>query len=188
MVNADKLIITEIDQITCFNNANELEFIMDEVQEGSVNNTQDKEDITGRGGRKIGSLKKNKGVTISATSGVVVAGALAAQTGTDVEHGTFKVRKTEIVSVENNKATITGTPVGSAGSEIGYVYIKEKNALGKSFHRMLLHLLQVNLRSVEKTLHSLNQILMMEQKLLYFMTKKLNQQRFLMIQKNIARY
>lgn len=60
MVNADKLIITEIDQITCFNNANELEFIMDEVQEGSVNNTQDKEDITGRGGRKIGSLKKNK--------------------------------------------------------------------------------------------------------------------------------
>lgn len=133
MVNADKLIITEIDQITCFNNANELEFIMDEVQEGSVNNTQDKEDITGRGGRKIGSLKKNKGVTISATSGVVVAGALAAQTGTDVEHGTFKVRKTEIVSVENNKATITGTPVGSAGSEIGYVYIKEKNALGKKF-------------------------------------------------------
>lgn len=133
MVNADKLIITEIDQITCFNNANELEFIMDEVQEGSVNNTQDKEDITGRGGRKIGSLKKNKGVTISATSGVVVAGALAAQTGTDVEHGTFKVRKTEIVSVENNKATITGTPVGSAGSEIGYVYIKEKNALGKNF-------------------------------------------------------
>lgn len=133
MVNADKLIITEIDQITCFNNANELEFIMDEVQEGSVNNTQDKEDVTGRGGRKIGSLKKNKGVTISATSGVVVAGALAAQTGTDVEHGTFKVRKTEIVSVENNKATITGTPVGSAGSEIGYVYIKEKNALGKKF-------------------------------------------------------
>lgn len=133
MVNADKLIITEIDQITCFNNANELEFIMDEVQEGSVNNTQDKEDVTGRGGRKIGSLKKNKGVTISATSGVVVAGALAAQTGTDVEHGTFKVRKTEIVSVENNKATITGTPVGLAGSEIGYVYIKEKNALGKKF-------------------------------------------------------
>ena len=92
MVDVNKLSITEIDQITCFNNANELEFIMDEIQEGSINNTQEKTDITGRGGRKIGSLKKNKAVTVSATNGLLVGGALAAQTGTEVEQGTFKVR------------------------------------------------------------------------------------------------
>ena len=67
-IDVSKLSITEIDQITCFNNANELEFIMDEIQEGAINNTQEKCDITGRGGRKMGALKKNKGVTISATN------------------------------------------------------------------------------------------------------------------------
>lgn len=133
-INVDKLSITEIDQITAFNNSDELEFIMDEVQEGSIKNTQDKSDITGRGGRKIGSLKKNKGVTVSATNGLLVGGALAAQTGTEVEQGTFRVRKTEVVTVKSNKATLTGTPVGTAGDEIGFAYLKDANgALGKKF-------------------------------------------------------
>lgn len=133
-IDVSKLSITEIDQITCFNNANELEFIMDEIQEGAINNTQEKSDITGRGGRKIGSLKKNKGVTISATNGLLVGGALAAQTGTNVEQGSFNVRKTEIVAVNSNEATLTGTPVGTTGAEIGYAYIKNANgSLGKKF-------------------------------------------------------
>lgn len=135
-IDVSKLSITEIDQITCFNNAGELEFIMDEIQEGSISNTQEKSDITGRGGRKIGSLKKNKSVTISATNGLLVGGALAAQTGTEVKQGSFKVRKTEIVAVNSDKATITGTPVGTTGAEIGYVYLKNANgSLGKKFEQ-----------------------------------------------------
>lgn len=135
-IDINKLSITEIDQITCFNNADQLEFIMDEIQEGSINNTQEKSDITGRGGRKIGSLKKNKGVTVSATNGVLVGGALAAQTGSTVEHGKFKVRKPEIVVVKSNKATLTGTPVGTTGAEIGYAYIKNPSgSLGKSYEQ-----------------------------------------------------
>lgn len=127
MINVEKISITQIDQITCFNNADELEFIMDEVQEGSINNTQEKVDMTGRGGRKIGSLKKNKAVTVSATNGLVVGGALAAQTGTDVEHGTFKVRVTDIITVKENAAASTKEAVGTAGAEIGTIYKKNEN-------------------------------------------------------------
>lgn len=126
-VDVNKLSITEIDQITCFNNANELEFIMDEIQEGSINNTQEKVDITGRGGRKIGSLKKNKGVTVSATNGLLVGGALAAQTGTEVEQGTFKVRVTDIIVVNTNAGTTEKEAVGTTGAEIGTLYKKNTN-------------------------------------------------------------
>lgn len=126
-VDVSKLIITEVAQITAFNNAGELEFIMDEVQDGSIQNSQEKTDLTGRNGRKIASLKKNKAVTVSATNGVLVGGALAAQTGTEVEQGTFKVRITDVLTVTSNKATTTKTAVGTVGAEIGTIYIKNAN-------------------------------------------------------------
>ena len=126
-IDVNKLTITQIDQITCFNNANELEFIMDEIQEGSINNTQEKVDITGKGGRKISSLKKNKGVTVSATNGLLVGGALAAQTGSEVEQGTFKVRVTDIIVVNANAAVTAQEAVGTVGAEIGTLYKKNAN-------------------------------------------------------------
>ena len=126
-IDVSKLTITQIDQITCFNNANELEFIMDEIQEGSINNTQEKVDITGKGGRKISSLKKNKGVTVSATNGLLVGGALAAQTGSEVEQGTYKVRVTDIIVVNTDAGATTQEAVGTAGAEIGTLYKKNAN-------------------------------------------------------------
>lgn len=126
-VDVSKLIITEVAQITAFNNAGELEFIMDEVQNGTINNTQEKSDVQGRNGRKLASLKKNKAVTVSATNGVLVGGALAAQTGTEVEQGTFNVRITDVMTVNSNKCTTSKTAVGVTGAEIGTVYIKNAN-------------------------------------------------------------
>ena len=127
MVDVSKLIITVVAQITAFNNAGELEFIMDEIQEGSIQNSQEKSDITGRNGRKIASLKKNKAVTVSATNGVLVGGALAAQTGTEIEQGTFKVRITDVMTVNSNKCTTSKTAVGTVGDEIGTIYLKNTN-------------------------------------------------------------
>lgn len=135
-IDVSKLVMVSMDQITTFNNANELEFVMDEITEGSISNTEEKVDVTGKAGRKIGSLKRNKAVTVTATNGVIVGGAMAAQTGSDIEHGTFKVRKTEIATVKSNKATIEGTPVGTAGAEIGYAYVKNASGtLGKKFEQ-----------------------------------------------------
>ncbi len=126
-VDVSKLIITEVAQITAFNNAGELEFIMDEVQNGTIQNTQEKADITGKGGRKIASLKKNKTVTVSATNGVLVGGALAAQTGTEVEQGKFTVRITDVMIVKNNACKTSKTAVGVTGAEIGAIYVKNAN-------------------------------------------------------------
>lgn len=126
-VDVSKLIITEVAQITAFNNAGELEFIMDEVQNGTIQNTQEKADITGKGGRKIASLKKNKTVTVSATNGVLVGGALAAQTGTEVEQGKFTVRITDVMIVKNNTCKTSKTAVGVTGAEIGAIYVKNAN-------------------------------------------------------------
>ena len=135
-VDVSKLIITEVAQITAFNNAGELEFIMDEVQNGTINNTQEKSDVQGRNGRKLASLKKNKAVTVSATNGVLVGGALAAQTGTEVEQGTFNVRITDIMTINNNKCTTSKTAVGVTGAEIGTVYIKNANgSLGEKLEQ-----------------------------------------------------
>ena len=126
-VDVSKLIITEVAQITAVNNAGELEFIMDEVQNGSISNTQEKADITGRNGRKIASLKKNKAVTVTATNGVLVGGALAAQAGTEVEQGTFPVRFTDVMTVTNNTCKTSKPAAGVTGAEIGTVYVKNAN-------------------------------------------------------------
>lgn len=126
-VDVSKLVITEVAQITAFNNAGELEFIMDEVQNGSINNTQEKADITGRNGRKIASLKKNKAVTVSATNGLLVGGALAAQTGTEIENGTFNVRVTDVMTVQNNVCKTSKVAIGVSGDEIGSIYVKNAN-------------------------------------------------------------
>lgn len=127
MVDVSKLIITEVAQITAFNNAGELEFIMDEVQNGSINNTQEKSDVTGKNGRKLASLKKNKAVTVSATNGVLVGGALAAQTGSEIENGTFNVRVTDVMTVKDNTCKTSKIAVGAAGDEIGAIYVKNAN-------------------------------------------------------------
>lgn len=135
-VDVSKLIITEIAQITAFNNAGELEFILDEVQDGSISNSQEKTDITGRNGRKIASLKKNKAVTISANNGVLVGGLLSSQTGTEVEQGTFKVRITDVITITGNEGTTSKKAVGTLGAEIGTIYIKNANgSLGEKIEQ-----------------------------------------------------
>lgn len=135
-VDVNQLVITEVAQITAFNNAGELEFIMDEIQEGTINNTQEKTDITGRNGRKIASLKKNKAVTVSATNGYLVGGTLAAQTGTEIESGTFKVRITDVMTINSNKCTTSKTAVGVTGAEIGTIYVKKSNgSLGEKLEQ-----------------------------------------------------
>lgn len=135
-VDVSKLIITEVAQITAFNNAGELEFIMDEVKDGTIHNTQEKSDVTGKNGRKLASLKKNKAVTVSATNGVLVGGALAAQTGTEVEQGTFRVRITDVMTVNNNICKTSKTAAGVTGAEIGTIYLKNANgSLGEKLEQ-----------------------------------------------------
>lgn len=43
-------------------------FTLDELQSASIANSEEKQDITGKQGRKLTSLKKNKSVTVSGTN------------------------------------------------------------------------------------------------------------------------
>ena len=135
-VSADKLFITSVDKITAFNNANEVEFILDEIQDCTISNSQDNTDITGKNGTIIGTLKRNKAVTVSGNNGFIVAGGLAAQTGSDVETGSYVIRTMEILDVKTNAVTITGTPEGATGAEIVAVYKRNSNStLGEKFEQ-----------------------------------------------------
>jgi len=125
-VNVSKLSITQVDQIIALNNTGALEFILDEVQDTTLSQSEEKVDITGRGGRKISSLKKNKAVTGSGTNGFIVGGALASMVGSEVTEGVQqKVRITDIKIVDaSNTVTVSQTPVGVLGNEIPFIYYK----------------------------------------------------------------
>lgn len=126
MANLNDITITSLDTIDVFDIAtDEYLFTLDELQNAKIANTQDKTDITGKGGRKLNSLKKNKAVVISGTNGLVSGGLLEAQTG-----GTFKkmddapIRWTDYLTIASNAATTNYKAVGTTGNEIERVYIK----------------------------------------------------------------
>ena len=134
-MNTDKLIVTQIDQITAFNNAGELEFMLDEVTDATISNSEEKQDITGRGGRKIASLKRNKAVTISGTNGFLVTSAFSSMSGSDVKSGSKTIKYTDVITVATSTLT-DKTAIGTTGSEIGYVYkLNTNGSLGTKFTR-----------------------------------------------------
>lgn len=127
-ISIDGFYVTSLDQLTGFNNANEIEFILDELQDSTISNTQENNDITGKNGAVIGTLKRNKAVTVSGNNGLLVGGGMAAQTGSDVEEGSFIIRATDVLTVASNSVQLSGTPVGKAGAEI--VALKKKATNG----------------------------------------------------------
>jgi hypothetical protein len=127
-MNIDKFTITSYDQLTGFDRTNgSLDLILDELSDFKLAQEEEKTDITGKAGRTIGSLKKNKKVTGSGTNGMLAGGALAAMTGSDIEDGEYLIRYTDTISVTNNAGTTTETAIGTTGNEIGTIYVRDAN-------------------------------------------------------------
>lgn len=131
------LIITSIETITAFDIATgAYKFALDELQSATIAQTQDTQEITGKRGRKISSLKRNKAVTVSGSNGLVSGGLMEAQTG-----GTFENKETEIMwpdylTVTGNKATTTWKAIGTKGAEIVELHIKNPdNTLGTTLEQ-----------------------------------------------------
>lgn len=120
------LYITSLETITAFDVATgAYRFTLDELQNASVNNSQDTSEITGKQGRKLANLKRNKGVTISGTSGMVSGGLLEAQVGSKFVNGATEVLWTDYLAVGNGgSATTTYKAIGTAGAEIEHLYVK----------------------------------------------------------------
>ena len=116
--------ITSLETITAFDiNTGAYLFTLDELQDATISQTQDKQDITGKQGRKISSLKRNKAVTVSGNNGLVSIGLLAMQTGGEIENKVTEVLWTDYLEISSNKATTNYKAVGTAGNEIEAAYV-----------------------------------------------------------------
>lgn len=134
MINIGDIAITSLDTITSFGLDGTYNFTLDELQNAKIANTQEKTDITGKGGRKLNSLKKNKAVVISGTNGLLSGGLLEAQTGSEFkEVDKAPVLWTEYLTVGNANTVNTGyKAVGTEGKEIKNLYIRNADGtLGK---------------------------------------------------------
>lgn len=130
MVYIGDFAITSLETITCYDVVTgEYLFQLDELQNANLSQTEDVVDITGKQGRKITRIKRNKAVTVSADNGVVSAGLWASQTGSDFEESnTAIVDWHESIKVgTGNTATTSYIAVGTAGAEITNLFVKNSD-------------------------------------------------------------
>ena len=125
MINVGDLTITSLDVIKAFSMGGVPRFILDELQNAKIANTQEKQEITGKGGRKLNSLKKNKAVVVSGTNGLISAGLLETQTGGTFTHmDSTPVSWVDYLVISGNGATTEYKAAGTVGAEIEALYIK----------------------------------------------------------------
>lgn len=120
MVNVKDLVITSLETITAFDVlTGAYKFTLDELQNASIAQTQETSEITGKGGRKLATLKRNKAVTVSGDNGMVSGGLLEMQSGGEFKNGTTKVHWTDYVTVDkNHQANTAYKAAGTAGAQI----------------------------------------------------------------------
>lgn len=124
-MNINDIMITSIETITAFDVATgAYKFTLDELQNATIANSQETSDITGKQGRLLSQLKRNKSVTISGTNGMVSGGLMEIQTGGTFENKATEVLWTDYMTVASNKATGAYTAVGTVGAEIEALYVK----------------------------------------------------------------
>lgn len=124
-MNVADITLTSLETITAFDiTTGAFLFKLDELQNATIQNTEEKVDITGKQGRKLNSLKRNKAATISGTNGMVSGGLLELQTGGEFENKATQVLWEDYLTVESNAATGSYVAVGTAGAEIESLYVK----------------------------------------------------------------
>lgn len=134
MLNVNDLSITSFETVMACNiNGGVFRFMLDEMQSCTINNTQENTNLTGRGGRTIGMLKRNKSVTVSGTNGMVSLGLIEAEVGNAGESDKVTTVKIPdyIVATADENGTVTAVTnyvaVGTAGNEIGELHVKDSS-------------------------------------------------------------
>ena len=125
MIKVPDITITNLETIKAFGLDGVPRFVLDELQNAKIANTQEEQEVTGKAGRKLNRLKKNKAVTISGTNGLISGGMMEAQTGgTFANKASTPVSWTDYLSITSNEAETNYKAVGTAGAEIDAVYVK----------------------------------------------------------------
>lgn len=124
-MNINDITITSLETITAFDIVTgNYKFTLDELQDATIAQSQESTEITGKAGRKLATLKRNKAVTISGTNGLVSGGLLEMQTGSTFENKATEVLWVDYLTVSGNAATTTFKAVGTSGAEIEALHIK----------------------------------------------------------------
>lgn len=124
-MNINDITITSLETITAFDVVTgAYKFTLDELQNASIAQSQESTEITGKAGRKLATLKRNKAVTISGTNGLVSGGLLELQTGGTFDHKETEVLWTDYLTVASHAATTSWKAIGTTGAEIESIYIR----------------------------------------------------------------
>lgn len=124
-MNIKDITITSLETISAFSlTTGNYRFTLDELQNATIANAQESAEITGKGGRKLSNLKRNKAVTISGTNGLVSGGLLEVQTGGKFENKATEVMWTDYITVSSGKAATAYKAVGTTGAEIEAMFIR----------------------------------------------------------------
>ena len=124
-MNINDITITSLETINAFDIVTgAYKFTLDELQNATIAQTQERVDITGKQGRKLSSLKRNKAVTISGAHGMISGGLLELQVGGEFTNKVTTVKWTDYLTVTDNAATTSYKAVGTTGNEVESVYIK----------------------------------------------------------------
>ena len=129
-MNITDITITSLETITMFDiQTGAYLGTMDELQNATIEQSEEKTDITGKQGRKLASLKRNKSVKISGANGIISHALMEQQTGSSFENKAVEVMWTDYITVP---ATVADTAtafkaIGTAGAEIIGLYVKNAN-------------------------------------------------------------
>lgn len=124
-MNINDITITSLETITAFDCVTgAYKFTLDELQSATIAQTQDSQEVTGKQGRKLTSLKRNKAVTVSGNNGLVSGGLLELQTGGTFENKVTEVLWTDYLTVTGNAATTSFVAVGTTGNEIENIFVR----------------------------------------------------------------
>lgn len=124
-MNINDITITSLETITAFDIVTgNYKFTLDELQTASLAQSQESTEITGKAGRKLATLKRNKAVTVSGTNGLVSGGLLEMQTGGKFESKATEVLWTDYLTVKSLAANTQWKAVGTTGAEIEALYVR----------------------------------------------------------------
>lgn len=124
-MNINDITITSLETITAFDIVTgNYKFTLDELQTASLAQSQESTEITGKAGRKLATLKRNKAVTVSGTNGLVSGGLLEMQTGGKFENKATEVLWTDYLTVNSSAANTQWKAVGTTGAEIEALYVR----------------------------------------------------------------
>lgn len=137
-MNISDIAITSLETITAFDLNGNYRFTLDELQSSTIQQSEEKTDITGKAGRKLSTLKKNKTVTIEGSNGLVSGGLLETQTGGRFSHSEdAEIMWVDYLTVNGKKAETTYIALGTKTAEIEQIFVKKANgALGSALEQV----------------------------------------------------